>query len=290
MAMMKVIKHSLIDRNPDQPRQTFDETKLKELAMSIASSGLLEPLIVTPRGKRYMLIAGERRWRACKLANVTEVPARIMQADEKLVAELSLLENLQREDLNVIEIATQYQRLLDLGNTKEDIARKMGHSHTWLIDERLSLLNLDATLQDYTVKGILSPAQALLLSRLPRDRQGVLFDKLAAGKVESIDRLKCLVNAMLFPQEQQSFLPEPTPEQRAVNTKYDRMIENIVAFINRSFSPEDLTVLAGVLSPAAKINIDRIDMIMLHLSKIKRALLQADSTREVLEQSTMTMQ
>jgi len=103
-----------------------------------------------------MLVAGERRWRACKMANVTNVPVRIIDADDKAVAELSLLENLQREDLNVIEIATQYQRLLDMGNTKEQIAQKMGHTHVWLIDERLSLLNLQPVLREYTVKGILT--------------------------------------------------------------------------------------------------------------------------------------
>src|SRR5512136_1554243 len=98
--MMKTILHSLIDANPDQPRKAFDEGKLRELAQSISASGLMEPLVVTPRGKRYLLVAGERRWRACKMANVTKVPVRIIEADDKAVAELSLLENLQREDLN----------------------------------------------------------------------------------------------------------------------------------------------------------------------------------------------
>jgi ParB/RepB/Spo0J family partition protein len=285
--MMKDILHSLIDANPDQPRKDFDEGKLRELAQSITASGLMEPLVVTPRGKRFLLVAGERRWRACKMANVTKVPVRIIEADDKAVAELSLLENLQREDLNVIEIATQYQRLLDMGNTREQIAQKMGHSHAWLIDERLSLLNLQPALRDYTVKGILSPGQAFQLSRLPKEEQGGLFDKIAAGKVNGIDKLKALVNVMLNPREQQSFLPEPTEKERAINTKYDRMIDGLANLITQSFNADDLSVLTSILSPVAKANIEKIDQIVIHLTKIKRALLQADSRMEIMTQTSI---
>ena len=284
---MKIIRHSLIYANPDQPRKAFDEAKLRELAQSITASGLMEPLIVTPRGKRLMLVAGERRWRACKMANVTKVPVRIIDTDDKAVAELSLLENLQREDLNVIEIATQYQRLLDMGNTKEQIAQKMGHTHVWLIDERLSLLNLQPVFREYTVKGILTPGQALLLSKLPKDRQGELFDKIAAGKVSSIEKLKCLVNAMLNPQEQGSFLPEPTAKERAINSKYDRLIDGLANLITQSFNADDLSVLTSILTPVARANIGKIDSIVVHLTKIKRALLQAESRMEIMKPTTI---
>ena len=285
---MATIRLDLIDANPNQPRKTFHPGKLQELAQSIRESGLMEPIVVVKRGKRYMIIAGERRWRASILAGLKTIPARIVQADDQKVAELSLLENLQREDLNILEEAKAYQGLIDMGLTQEEIARKMGIGQTWRIQERLNILKLDGVFQEYTVKGILTPSQAQEMSRLPKDKQGILFDRIAAGKADTYNKLRALANAMLVVQEQETFLPEPTPLEREVNTKYDRMIENIVQFIDRCFNRDDLSILSAVLSPAAKQNIERIDMIVVHLNKIKRALLQADSTREVPEQSTMT--
>jgi len=285
---METVKHDQIYPNPDQPRKHFDQGKLEELAQSIKESGLLEPIIVVKRGDKYMIIAGERRWRACGIAGIKNVPVRILEADDQTVAELALLENLQREDLNVIEEARAFQGLVDMGLSHEEIARKMGIKQVWRIQERLNILKLTRVFQDYTLKGILSPSQAQELSRLPKDIQGIVFDKIAAGKADTYNKLRSLVNAMLYVQEQESFLPEPTPLEREINTKYDRMIENIVNFINRSFNRDDLSVLSAVLSPAARQNIDRIDLIILHLNKIKRALLQSDSTREVMEQTTIT--
>ena len=284
---MIFIDRDQIYPNPSQPRKHFDQVKLEELAQSIKMNGLLEPIIVVKRDDKYMIIAGERRWRACGLAGVTKVPVRIMEADEQRVAELSLLENLQREDLNVIEIATAYQGLLDMGLTEEDIAKKMGHKHVWIIKERLSLLNLQPVFMEYTVKGILSPAQALQMSRLPKSMQGLLYDKIASGKANTHEKLKSLVNAILYAQEQTSFLPEPTKDERETFNKYDRLMERIVSMLRQSFDREDLSVLSKVLSSSASQNIDRIELIILHLNKIRKALTQADSKREVMEQTAI---
>ncbi|MBN1547434.1 MAG: ParB/RepB/Spo0J family partition protein [Syntrophaceae bacterium] len=285
---MDTIRHDLIFPNPDQPRKVFHPGKLEELAQSIKVSGLMEPIVVVKRGDRFMIVAGERRWRACAIAGLEEVPARIIEADEQKVAELSLLENLQREDLNIIEEAMAYQGLINMGLTQEEIAAKMGIKQSWRIQERLNLLKLAPVFQDYVVKGILTPSQAQEMSRLSEDKQGLVFDRISAGKAETYNELRSLVNAMLCVTEQFSFLPEPTPKQREVNNKYDRLIESIVNFINRSFDREDLSVLSAVLTPAARENIDRIDLIIWHLNKIKRALLQADSTREVIQQTTLS--
>lgn len=286
---MKTIKHDQIFPNPNQPRKHFHPGKLEDLAQSIRACGLMEPIVVVKKGDRFMIIAGERRWRACSLAGLSEIPVRIIEADDQTVAELSLLENLQREDLNVIEEAMAYQGLLDMGLSQEEIARKMGISQPWRIQERLNLLKLERVLQEYTVKKILSPSQAQELSRLPKEKQGDAFDMIAAGKAEGYNKLRALVNAMLYTKEQASFLEAPDANKTKVNSKYDRMIEKITYFVNRSFNRDDLTVLASVLTPAAKVNIDRIDLIILHLNKIKNALVRADSAHEVLHQSEMTI-
>ncbi|MBN1548272.1 MAG: ParB/RepB/Spo0J family partition protein [Syntrophaceae bacterium] len=286
---MDIIRHDLIFPNPDQPRKVFHPGKLVELAQSIKTSGLMEPIVVVRRDDRFMIVAGERRWRACAIAGLKEIPARIIEADAQKVAELSLLENLQREDLNIIEEAMAYQGLINMGLTQEKIAAKMGIKQPWRIQERLNLLKLAPVFQDYVVKGILTPSQAQEMSRLSEDKQGLVFDRISAGKAETYNELRSLVNAMLCVTEQTSFLTEPTPKQREVNNKYDRMIENIVNFINRCFDREDMTVLAAVLTPAARENIERIDLITWHLNRIKRALLQADSTREVIKQNRLSI-
>jgi ParB/RepB/Spo0J family partition protein len=282
---MKTLPLDKIYPNPDQPRKFFHPGKLEELAQSIRESGLMEPLIVVRRGDRYMIIAGERRWRACGIAGVKDVPVRILQADDQTVAELSLLENLQREDLSIVEEANAYQGLIGMGMTQEEIARKMGMKQPWRIQERLNLLKLTPVFQEYTVKGILTPSQAQELSRLPKEDQGVIFDKIAAGKANTYNKLRSLVNAMLYAKEQTSFIPEPTEKEKQVSNRYDVMIEHLTNFLNQSFSKEDMSVLSSVLTPVATQNIERIDLIIWHLNKIKRALLQADSTREVIQQT-----
>lgn len=287
---MKTIKHDQIYPNPNQPRKLFHTGKLEELAQSIKTCGLMEPIVVCRRDKKYIIIAGERRWRACAIAGLSDVSARIIKADDQKIAELSLLENIQREDLNLIEEAMAYQGLIDMGLTREEIAGKMGMKHTFRIDWRLSLLNLEKIYQEYAVKGILSPTQAREMSRLPKEKQGICFDMISAGRANTQNKLTAIVNAMLYAENQASFLPEPTLEERKVNSKYDRMIENIVSFINRAFNRDDLSVLSAVLTPLARVNIERIDLIIQHLNKIKRALLESDSAREVLEQSTLNHQ
>lgn len=282
---MNTIKHSMIYPNPNQPRKYFHPGKLEELANSIKSCDLLEPIVVTKRDNRYMIIAGERRWRACSIVGLIDIPVRIIAADEQTILELSLLENLQREDLNIIEEAMAFQELINSGLTVKEIADKMGMKCTFRIEWRLSLLNLDPIYQECTIKGILTPTQAREMSRLPKDKQRILFDKISSGKANTQTKLTSIVNAMLHVQEKLDFIQEPTPEEKEIKNKYDCMIEKIINFINKSFNRDDLSILATVLSPASQQKIDHIDMIILHLNKIKKALIKATSVKDALQES-----
>jgi len=242
----------------------------------------MEPLIVVKREDRYMIIAGERRWRACSIAGVTEVPVRILKADDRKVAELSLLENLQREDLNIMEEAKAYQGLINMGLTQEEIALKMGIKQDWRIQERLNLLKLQSVYQDCVVRGILNPSQAQEMSRVPKERQKFVFDCIRSGKASTYNKLRSLVNAIVMAESQTSFLPEPTEREKTVVNKYDRMIESLTNFLGQSFNREDMSVLAKVLSGKSRVNMERIDLIIHHLNRIKKALLQSDSIQEVV--------
>jgi len=272
--------------NPDQPRQHFDPVKLEELSQSIEKNGLIEPIIVTKRNDKYMIIAGERRWRAHALAGLAEIKAEVMNlVSEQTIAELALLENLQREDLNIIEEARAYQNLLNMGMTQEKLAEKMGISQPWRIQERLNLLKLRTVYQDYVLKNILTPSQAYEMSRVEHQFQDVMFNKIRDGKLKTYNELRSFTNAIVYHQEQRSFISEPSKDERKVKDKYDRMIEKLLKFINGSFNPDDLSILRAVVKSSLKRNIEQIDEIILYLNKVKKAMVQAESKQQL--QQTM---
>ena len=140
---VNTLKISLIDPKGDQPRKYFDKDALEELAASIVENGLLQPILVREYGEgRYQIIAGERRFRASKLAGLTEIPAIVLDRDNKSVAQIALIENIQREDLNPIEEAMAYKSLKDeYGMTQEELSEKIGKSRS-AIANSLRLLDL----------------------------------------------------------------------------------------------------------------------------------------------------
>lgn len=133
-----------IEPNRDQPRKDFDDDAVSELADSIAQHGLIQPIVVTPLSSgRYSIVAGERRWRACRMAGLMEVPVIIKDASQQELMEIALIENLQREDLNPVEEAFGYRSLIDaFGLTQEEVATRMGKSRT-AVTNALRLLNLN---------------------------------------------------------------------------------------------------------------------------------------------------
>ena len=153
-----------IEPNRDQPRKDFDETALSELAESIAQHGLIQPIVVRPDfNGRYSIIAGERRWRACRMAGLDEVPVVIKEADEQTLMEIALIENLQREDLNAVEEALGYRSLIDTyGLTQEEVAKKMGKSRS-AVTNALRLLSLNDNELEALRRGTISAGHARAL-------------------------------------------------------------------------------------------------------------------------------
>jgi ParB family chromosome partitioning protein len=147
---------TLIKANKDQPRKSFDPGKISELAQSIKEHGVIQPIILNKEGDIYVVIAGERRFRAAKSIGLVEIPAVIMNIDSKKILEISLIENIQREDLNPIEEAIAYKKLLvDFDLTQEEISKKVSKSRT-AITNCMRLLNLDERVQDYLIDGVIS--------------------------------------------------------------------------------------------------------------------------------------
>ena len=168
-----------IEPNPNQPRKQFDEEQLQALADSIREHGLLQPLAVRDMDGYYQIIAGERRWRACRLAELQEVPVVIIEADDKKVMELAMVENLQRQDLNPMEEAEGYYSLIhEFDLSQEQVAERVGKSRP-AVANALRLLSLTGELRDMVVDGRLSAGHARALLSLPT----VKMQKSAAQKV-----------------------------------------------------------------------------------------------------------
>ena len=153
-----------IEPNRDQPRKDFDENALSELADSISQHGLIQPIVVKPNlDGRYSIIAGERRWRACRLAGLNEVPVIIKDADEQTLMEIALIENLQREDLNAVEEALGYRSLIDgYGLTQDEVAKRMGKSRS-AVTNALRLLSLNDTELEALRRGTITAGHARAL-------------------------------------------------------------------------------------------------------------------------------
>lgn len=160
------VEINLIKPNSDQPRKNFDETKILKLCDSIKEYGIIEPLVLQKKGNIYTIIAGERRWRAAKKVGLKEVPAVINELSDREILEVSLIENIQREDLNPIEEAKAYKKLIyEFNLTQEQLSQKIGKSRT-AITNCMRLINLDSRVQEYLIDGVITEGHGRVLLSL----------------------------------------------------------------------------------------------------------------------------
>lgn len=227
------IELSKIHPNPNQPRTHFDQDALAELSNSIEQHGLVQPITLRELDGEYQIISGERRWRASKLAGLKKVPAYIREVDDEGVLELALIENIQREDLDAIEVAISYQRLLDeLQITQEKLSEKVSKSRS-AITNFLRLLNLPAHIQLAVKQGAISMghARALLSTKKP-ELQNQIFEKIITQglNVRQVEQLvksektgankkayESLKKAVLTFEQQSNFMEL----ERIIQTKID---------------------------------------------------------------------
>jgi len=186
------IEIDLIDPSPYQPRTRFREEALDELARSIQSSGIIQPLVVRPIGNRFQLIAGERRWRAAQRAGLKSVLSIVRQVPDELALEMTLVENIQREDLNAIEQARAFERLMDeFHATQEAVAERTGKDRA-TVANAIRLLKLEPTIQDWIEEGKLTAGHGRALLAVPDSQMRMRYAQRAARgglTVRQIERL-----------------------------------------------------------------------------------------------------
>jgi len=182
----------LIEPSPYQPRTRFREEALDELARSIQTSGIIQPIVVRPVGNRYQLIAGERRWRAAQRAGLKKVSSIVRQVPDELALEMTLVENIQREDLNAIEAARAFERLMDeFQLTQESVAERTGKDRA-TVANAIRLLKLEATIQDWIEEGRLTAGHGRALLGVAEPALRMRYAKRAARgglTVRQIERL-----------------------------------------------------------------------------------------------------
>lgn len=196
------VKINLVEPNRDQPRKDFDEDALLELADSIKQFGVLQPLLVQKKKDYYEIIAGERRWRAAKLAGLKEVPVLIKEYTEQEIVEISLIENIQRENLNPIEEAMAYKKLLEEFNLKQDeVAERVSKSRT-AVTNSMRLLKLSSRVQQMIVDDMISTGHArALLAIDDEEQQFILANKIFDEKL-SVRETEKLVKEIKNPKKE----------------------------------------------------------------------------------------
>lgn len=253
-----LIDINLIKSNDDQPRKSFDDEKILELAESIKSNGIIQPLVLKKVDDEYIIVAGERRWRAAKSIGLKEVPAIVMNLTEKQVLEISLIENIQREDLNSIEEALAYKRLInDFNLTQEELSKRIGKSRV-TITNTLRLLNLSEDVQQYIIEGVISEGHGRALLGITDSNvqcelaQNVIDDKLSVRELELLIR-----KLKTSPTRAKSKVANENPYYKDVTYKLENYFGTKVNITNKNnkgkieieyYSEEDLQRILEIIN------------------------------------------
>lgn len=241
-----------IEPNPLQPRTTFQADRLAELAQSIRENGIIQPLVVRRIGDKFQLVAGERRWRASKLAGLKAVPVVVQEFADKRLMEVALIENIQREDLNPIEVAHAFDRLhKDYSLSHDDIARRTGKDRT-TVTNTLRLLKLPGDIQLLLAERRLSMGHARAILGLPTPELQIQVAERASSEGMSVRQVERLVQKMSEPREPKTLEEvQLDPNVRAAIEELERVLGTKVRLVQKSeqrgkleieyYSMEDLT-------------------------------------------------
>lgn len=252
-----LISLNLIKSNDEQPRKTFDDEKIAELAQSIKEHGIIQPIILNKKDEYYVIVAGERRWRAAKLLGLKEVPSVVMDLTDKDILEISLIENIQRQDLNPIEEALAYKKLLsDFNLTQEELSKRIGKSRV-AISNIIRLIALCDTVKQYLIDEVISEGhgRALLAITDPK-LQSEIAQKVIDEKL-SVRELEKLIKHLNNNKEEKSVKREGNPYYKDVTERLQNYFGTKVNISNKNnkgkieieyYSEEDLQRILEIIN------------------------------------------
>lgn len=287
---MDTLPLDAIQPDPDQPRKDFDEAALRELADSIASMGIVEPIVVRPvasakgRPGHYAIVAGERRWRAAAMAGLCRVPVVIRDdLDERTAFEVAMVENVLRADMNPMEEADGYQRLLSSGMTVADISRRIGKS-TLAINFRLRLLGLAPALREMVAKGQLSARDGNRLGYLSTEGQYRVLRAMNEGRLPHPNDVERMCMA-IYAEEQQTAMFAPaevetlTPERQRASRDLAAELDRAAAALRRV----EALLADGLNSANVGVVAERIDALRPLVTRLANEAKQARATQVALD-------
>lgn len=257
-AEVRELPVSSLRPNERQPRRRFDEVALRELSESIREHGVLEPLVVRPVDGGYEIVIGERRWRASQLAGIERVPVVIRSLDDREATEVALVENLQREDLNPIEEAEAYQRLIEeFGMTQEEVARRVGRDRS-TVANRLRLLSLEPEVKALIESGSLSAGHAKALLGAPYGTRATLARRIIDEglSVRQVEELVRGVQGRIARKERRRREAAKDPHWEAIEEEFRQVLGTKVNVVQRGgrgrieiefYDNEDLERILSVL-------------------------------------------
>ncbi|MBR3886361.1 MAG: ParB/RepB/Spo0J family partition protein [Alistipes sp.] len=229
MNQMAEIAISAIIPNPTQPRTQFDDEALQELASSIRQLGVIQPITVKKQGEQYIIISGERRWRASQIVGLETLPAYIREADDENLHAMALVENIQRQDLNAIEIALGMQRLIDeCGLTQEAMAEKVGKKRS-TVSNYMRLLNLPNEVQLALKEGLITMGHAKAIAGIDAEQQ-LWALKRCLKKALSVRQMEELARKLAEQSASEPTLEEEYPES------YSRLVEQLEPYFSENIS------------------------------------------------------
>lgn len=259
----QTLRMSEIEPNKNQPRQKFDEAAITSLADSIRQHGLIQPIVVRATASGYQIVAGERRWRACRMLGMSEIPVIIKELSDSETAQLALIENIQREDLNPIEEAAAYKELMEKYDmTQEELSKAVGRSRP-AIANAVRLLNMPEEVQKLLKNGELSAGQAKAIAAAETDEEMIDLAKKAANGQLTVRAIEKLIAAKT--EEEAEEKPEESKEKRMYQNYLTEMEIGLKKSLERKvkisssdgkkgtitidfFDPDDLSELATKLT------------------------------------------
>lgn len=253
-----LISINLIKANEDQPRKSFDEEKIIQLSESIKEHGIIQPIILKKEGETYSIVAGERRWRAAKIAGIKDIPAIVMDLSDKEILEISLIENIQRQDLNPIEEAIAYKKLIDeFDLTQEQLSNRIGKSRT-SITNCLRLLNLDKRVQEYLIDGVITEGHGrAILSIEDKDLQYKLAQTIIDEGLSVRETEKIIKSSIKEKKSLKSQVKDPSPYYMDIKEKLEILFGTKVLLMDKKnkgkieieyYSQEDLQRIIDILN------------------------------------------
>lgn len=256
-AEKNLISINLIRSNDEQPRKNFDDDKIAELAQSIKEHGIIQPIIVNKKDNYYIIVAGERRWRAAKLLGLKEVPVLVMDLSEKNILEISLIENIQRQDLNPIEEAIAYKKLLtDFNLTQEELSKRIGKSRV-SITNTLRLMNLCDTVKQYLIDEVITEGHGRVLLSITNEKLQCELAQKVIDENLSVRDLERLIKSLNSEKKERKRKTELDPYYRDITERLQDYLGTKVSISNKNnkgkieieyYSNEDLQRILEIMN------------------------------------------